>query len=399
MPPVNPETVQRLRSDVLDPLRQRFAGRDELIELLALVLVAGENLLIVGPPGTAKSELVAELARRLDGRYFEYLLTRFTEPSELFGPVDITRLREGEITTRTRGMLPEAEIAFLDEVFNAGSAILNTLLGILDNGVFRRAGETRRAPLISVLGATNSVPDDPELRALEDRFAVRIEVDLLGDRQIGTLLERGWAIERSRLSPRGDNDAHTSFSCDELRELHRAVAACDVTAVRPPLETAIRRARAGGVRLSDRRAVKLQRLAAASAVLCGRVTALPTDLWPLRYIWERSDDRPILEEIVDELTVASDDGAGDERTHPLLDSGRPPGELLERLCALEGEVEELAEQVVSERFDDLHTRLQDLDSQRRWCRPRSEGETEQLRELGERLESLATTLVRKEGGE
>ena len=173
MPPVNPETVQRLRSDVLDPLRQRFAGRDELIELLALVLVAGENLLIVGPPGTAKSELVAELARRLDGRYFEYLLTRFTEPSELFGPVDITRLREGEITTRTRGMLPEAEIAFLDEVFNAGSAILNTLLGILDNGVFRRAGETRRAPLISVLGATNSVPDDPELRALEDRFAVR----------------------------------------------------------------------------------------------------------------------------------------------------------------------------------------------------------------------------------
>jgi MoxR-like ATPase len=397
MPPSASEIVPRLRDAVLRPLRERFAGRDELIELMALVLVAGENLLIVGPPGTAKSELVAEFARRVHGRYFEYLLTRFTEPSELFGPVDIARLREGEVTTRTRGMLPEAEIAFLDEVFNAGSAILNTLLGILNDGVFRRAGETRQSPLISVLGATNSIPDDPELRALEDRFTVRVEVDLLEDRQIGKLLERGWAIESSRLSAQNDGAPATApVSCDEIRVLHRAVAACDVASIRSPLETAIRRIRAGGVFLSDRRAVKLQRLAAASAVLCGRTKALAADLWPLRYLWERSEDRSLLDEIVDELTSTD---AGDEETHPLLDSGRPPAELLERLCALEGEVEELAEPIISERFDDLHTRLQDLDSERRWCRPRSEGEADQLRELSQRLESLTTTLVRKEDAE
>src|SRR5580693_1870584 len=97
--------------------------RETLVEMVALAAVAGEHVLVIGPPGTAKSEAVRRIARALGGCYFEYLLGRFTEPSEIFGPVDLRRLKEGFVETETSGMLPEAEIAFLDEVFQGSTAI------------------------------------------------------------------------------------------------------------------------------------------------------------------------------------------------------------------------------------------------------------------------------------
>src|SRR5688572_10596196 len=95
-------TVQlgrRLTHEVLEPMKTSFVGKDEVVDLLGVSLVAGENLFLLGPPGTAKSALVQDLGRRLQGRTFDYLLTRFTEPSELFGPFDIRKLREGELVT------------------------------------------------------------------------------------------------------------------------------------------------------------------------------------------------------------------------------------------------------------------------------------------------------------
>ena len=138
------ELGTRLRERVLDPLKRLFVGKDEIVDLFGVALVAGENLFLLGPPGTAKSALVQELGRRLHGRTFEYLLTRFTEPGEVFGPFDIRRLREGELVTNTEGMLPEADLVFLDELLNANSAILNSLLTVLNERTFRRGRETRR---------------------------------------------------------------------------------------------------------------------------------------------------------------------------------------------------------------------------------------------------------------
>src|SRR5437868_5932378 len=117
--------LARLHQDVIAPLKQRFVGRDEVIDLIALALVAREHLFLHGPPGTAKSALIRHFAQAVQGTYFEYMLTRFSEPNEIFGPIDIARLREGVVATVTTGMLPEAELAFLDELFNANSAILN----------------------------------------------------------------------------------------------------------------------------------------------------------------------------------------------------------------------------------------------------------------------------------
>lgn len=132
------DAVGRLRREVIDVLKRRFIGRDEVIDLIALAVVAGEHLFLHGPPGTAKSALIRQFATAVHGQYFEYLLTRFSEPNEVFGPIDLVRLREGTVATVTTGMLPEAEFVFLDELFNANSAILNNLLSVLNERAYRR---------------------------------------------------------------------------------------------------------------------------------------------------------------------------------------------------------------------------------------------------------------------
>ena len=136
---------------------------------MILGAVAQEHLLVVGPPGTAKSAVVRRVAQSLGGQYFEYLLGRFTEPSELFGPVNLTKLREGTVETDIAGMLPEAEIAFLDEVFLGSTAILNTLLGVLNERQFKRGHTRIKCPLRICVGAANGLPGGAEAKqALEN---------------------------------------------------------------------------------------------------------------------------------------------------------------------------------------------------------------------------------------
>src|SRR6476646_2414003 len=172
-------TVGRLGREVVDEVKRRFVGRDEVADLIALAVVAGEHLFLFGPPGTAKSALIRAFATAVEGSYFEYLLTRFSEPNEVFGPIDLVKLREGTVATVTAGMLPEAEFAFLDELFNANSAILNNLLTVLNERVYRRGAETHRLPLLSTFAASNHLPEDDALQALFDRFLLRCKVDSL----------------------------------------------------------------------------------------------------------------------------------------------------------------------------------------------------------------------------
>ncbi|VTR95017.1 atpase : MoxR-like ATPase OS=Singulisphaera acidiphila (strain ATCC BAA-1392 / DSM 18658 / VKM B-2454 / MOB10) GN=Sinac_2120 PE=4 SV=1: AAA_5 [Gemmata massiliana] len=282
--PVPDAPADRLRHSATDRLKARFVGRDEVIDLIALAVVAGEHLFLFGPPGTAKSLLVREFAGAVHCRYFEYLLTRFSEPTELFGPVDLARLREGVVATVTTGMLPEAEFAFLDELFNANSAILNNLLTVLNERVYRRGAETHRLPLLSAFAASNHLPEDDALQALFDRFLLRCKVDALPRTQLPALLAAGWAIERNGKPTADRSDALTA---DDLHAMGQFVK--DVV-LEPILETyadAVEKVRDLGVTLSDRRAVKVLKLVAASAVMCGRATANVSDLWVLRYVWDR----------------------------------------------------------------------------------------------------------------
>jgi len=266
--------------------------RETLVELVALAAVAGEHLLVVGPPGTGKSEAVRRVAQVLGGRYFEYLLGRFTEPSEIFGPIDLRKLRDGVVETEITGMLPEAEIAFLDEVFLGSTAILNTLLGILNERHFRRGHTRMPVPLRVCVGATNDLPDDEALAAFADRFLVRVFVEPIPDPRLEDLLEGGWSLE---------TPAHPPVGLERLDVLAKGARAMDVSAVRGPLARAIRLLRRNGVDLSDRRAVKCQRLVAAAAALAGRPAPTTQDLWPIVFAAPTADAQRVAKDALRDL--------------------------------------------------------------------------------------------------
>src|SRR5947209_15214713 len=155
-----------------------FVAKQELIDLMLVAAVAQEPLLLVGPPGTAKSDLVLKFKDALgltDEDYFEYMLTRFTEPSEVIGPIDISLLREGRYVRREQGKLPTCRLAFLDEIFKSNSAILNILLTIINERKFYQDGVPQPVNLRLLFAATNEVPEQTELAALKDRFVLKIE--------------------------------------------------------------------------------------------------------------------------------------------------------------------------------------------------------------------------------
>ncbi|HEX5104439.1 MAG TPA: AAA family ATPase [Pirellulaceae bacterium] len=291
--------ARRLNAEVLASLKAAFVGKDEIIDLLGVCLAGGENLFLLGPPGTAKSALVQQLARRIDGRVFDYLLTRFTEPNELFGPFDIRKLRDGELVTNTEGMLPEAALVFLDELLNANSAILNSLLMVLNERVFRRGRETRRLPLLMVVGASNRLPEDDALAALFDRFLLRVRCDNVPADSLGDVLAAGWKLDQ------GLAEAVPTLAVDDIRQVQSLVAEVDLAPVRTTYIDLVHKLRQAGIPVSDRRAVKLQRLVAASAALCGRAAANTTDLWILRYIWDVDEQREVIAAIVNQAVEAS----------------------------------------------------------------------------------------------
>jgi MoxR-like ATPase len=175
--PVTPRDVLRT---IRDELQQVFLERSQLIDGALVALLAGQHVLVVGPPGTAKSMLADEVCRRIDGaRYFQWLLTRFTTPEELFGAVSLAALEHDDYRRITTHKLPEAHVAFLDEVFKASSSILNTILSVMNERRFHNGREVAPVPLLTLFAAANELPEDDELLALNDRFLLRFVVDYL----------------------------------------------------------------------------------------------------------------------------------------------------------------------------------------------------------------------------
>jgi MoxR-like ATPase len=297
------DSLSRRLSLIAKNLESRFLGKDEVIRLLLIAVIAGEHAVLIGPPGTAKSALIRTFSRLLSARYFEYLLTRFTEPNEIFGPVDIAAFREGRYQRRTEGMLPEAEIVFLDEVFKSNSAILNALLTLLNERRYTSGGQILKAPLLSVFGASNEVPTDETLGAIFDRFLLRIRSDNLDAYHFQGLLEKG--IENEILGLTGA-ELTPLASARELSELHKNFG--EQMRFREEFLSAYKglvfQIRAEGIILSDRRVVKLLKLFAASAFLDGRNEPDAGDFFVLQHIWNNEDQAAILESIISPILEA-----------------------------------------------------------------------------------------------
>jgi MoxR-like ATPase len=302
-----PEAASALR-DALSDATRGLVEREALAQMVALAGVAEEHVLVIGPPGTAKSEAVRRIAGAVNGRYFEYLLGRFTEPSEIFGPIDLRRLKEGVVETVTEGMLPEAEFAFLDEIFRASTAILNTLLGILNERVFRRGHSVIHCPLRVCVGASNALPEDESLSAFADRFLVRIFVDPVPDPRLEELLEGGWNLE-SRNGGRPERPARAVADVTDVEIVSAAARAADMAWVRPHLAHAIRLLRGAGIALSDRRVVKVQRLVAAAAAMAGRTRATDADLWPLILAVPTREQQSLARESLREILALSENAS------------------------------------------------------------------------------------------
>ncbi len=290
---------------VAEHFRQGIAGaidglvdRETLAELLILGAVAGENLLVIGPPGTGKSEAIRRIAHVMGGKYFEYLLGRFTEPSEIFGPVDLQKLQLGRLETDTSGMLPEADFVFLDEVFLGSTAILNSLLSILNERKFRRGHSLIDCPLKICVGASNQLPHEEHLAAFSDRFLIHHFVEGVADHQLESLLAGGWSLRQQPPS--------NTRLLEDLSLLRARVDEVDMSIVRPLLGEAMRSLRNAGLSLSDRRMVKSQNLVAAASLLDGRVVAGAKDLWPIIYALPDAENQEQARDILKDVLSHSE---------------------------------------------------------------------------------------------
>ena len=274
-PPRVLETVRRFYEELVAP----FVGREEEARAITLALLAREHVILIGEPGTAKSALARRAAQLLRARFFKYLLTRYTEPSELFGPLDIAALKEGKYVRITHGKLPEAEIVFLDEVFNANSAILNALLSIMQERVWYDGYTEIRVPLWTLIGASNRVPDEAELEAVYDRFLVRQYTRPLPENKWGELLDAAWAIESGKVP-----EPKPVMSMEELAEAHKLIFEVDLEPIKQKLLRLIAVFEERGIHLTDRRKGKALKLIAANALLEGRMVAQESDLLVLKYV-------------------------------------------------------------------------------------------------------------------
>ncbi|WDF48651.1 AAA family ATPase [Chryseobacterium sp. KACC 21268] len=300
------QNIEKL-NQVLTHVKDTFIGKNDVVDLLGICLLARENAFLYGPPGTAKSAIVRTLAKAVkDGKNFEYLLTRFTEPNEIFGPFDIRKLKEGELLTNTEGMMPEASMVFLDEIFNANSAILNSLLMALNEKIFKRGKETKNLPALMFVGASNVLPEDEALNALFDRFLIRINVDYVHPDLLQQVLLAGRKLE---------NNLETETPEILSQEIKELQSLCKTIELKPIYEVylnTIINLRNTGIAISDRRAVKLQNLIAASALICGRNEAILSDLWVLKHIWDTEEQIEILEGIINR-TIEKDENP---KSHP-----------------------------------------------------------------------------------
>ncbi|MBY0528450.1 MAG: AAA family ATPase [Gemmataceae bacterium] len=317
------ETLRKRLNRFSQSLGRFFVAKQPIIDLMVVAALAQEPLLLVGPPGTAKSDLVLKFKDALgvtDEDYFEYMLTRFTEPSEIIGPIDINQLREGRYVRREQGKLPTARLAFLDEIFKSNSAILNILLTIINEKKFYQDGMPQPVRLRVLFAATNEIPEQGELAALKDRFVLKVESQSVQEEHFTELIDAGlqsevyrslnqkpWREEHATLEDilkanryltyrfarkhrdgrnEEQNDRQVYFPADVFREFQRLV------------KTLVREDR---IFISDRKLVKLYKLFRVRAWLNSGGSVTRDDLRLLAFLGETHQEIQLLRDKVPQL--------------------------------------------------------------------------------------------------
>lgn len=282
------EKLVRLRTT----LGQGLIERDTPIRLALLAALAGEHLLLIGPPGTAKSELARRLRFAFAGAsYFERLLTKFSVPEELFGPLSIKALEQDRYHRQTKGYLPEASVAFLDEIFKANSAILNALLTLLNERLFDNGDERTPTKLITVVGASNELPAEREqLDALFDRFLFRCHVPLVSNEAFPGLL----GLTSGALPEPPEDQRLTTSEVEAIQEKAAGIPlGDDVVGILAALREFLQQQK---IDVSDRRWVKIAKMLKVSAYTNGRDEVSRWDCWLLQHCtWSRPQEKQTIQ--------------------------------------------------------------------------------------------------------
>ncbi|ARD84266.1 MoxR-like ATPase [Ferroplasma acidiphilum] len=282
--------------EVKNYLTDTFVGREDVINGVLAGLISGEPTLLVGPPGTAKTSIIDTMSKLINARYFYYLLTKFTEPEELLGPIDITALKNGEYRNITKGKLPDANIVFLDEIFKSSSAIRNTLLDIMLNRRLPNGGTMINLDLLGIYSASNEISDDEEDMALYDRYPIKIFHRYVERTILKDLLDKGISMESGKTmeKPLLDTGEVVMLQSEAVRRMD-TLRSTDNDVIDRYME-AIFQLEENDVILSDRRKIKLLKIAAAFSMLMDSKTITGNDVaMAMRYSADSEDYIPKIE--------------------------------------------------------------------------------------------------------
>ncbi|MDK2834667.1 MAG: MoxR-like ATPase [Methanolobus sp.] len=291
-------------TDLINICSDGLYEREEIVAVSLLSAISGQPVFLYGLPGTAKSLIARRLSKVFkDTSHFEYLMQNFSTPEDVFGPVSIQELKKDNYVRKTDGYLPAADFAFLDEIWKSSPAILNTLLTIINERIYRNNGKVEKVPLKALIAASNETPPPNQgLEALYDRFVMRIVVDPMHERENFERLLDGGPVPVDVQVPDRLQFSHTEWEQipDEIYKvsISREVFAI-INAIRVSIDEFNRNNPEIAVYVSDRRWQKIAFILKASAFLCDRTEVIPVDAFVLRHcLWTLEENREQIDEIV-----------------------------------------------------------------------------------------------------
>lgn len=293
--------------DIAKELNYMFFEREDVIKNAMRSIVIGQSMLLLGPPGTGKSNITQELCSRITGgTFFQWLLNRTSDPAEILGPYSLKAMEQDRFKRVTNGKLPEAHIVFLDEIFKCNEPTLNIMLPLINEKVFYNDGIAVPVPLISMFAASNELPEDESLDALYDRLIFRMWVDYISDQGNKQKMFEGYLAKRNGLS--GINGV-TTISLDEIQALQEK--AKEVTINQTVLKSFIKLLNTlsrKGITVSDRRQNECLKIMQGNAILSGRDNVVVDDLEALIYVlWKDKSDIDLIRDEINKIANPYDD--------------------------------------------------------------------------------------------
>ncbi len=298
-------SMKKRVTDLIVILSDGLYEREEIVAVSLLSALSGQSIFLYGLPGTAKSLIARRISKVFkDTTHFEYLMQRFSTPEDVFGPVSIRELKQDNYIRKTEGYLPTADFAFLDEIWKSSPAILNTLLTIINERIYRNGGKDEKVPLKALIAASNETPPPNQgLEALYDRFVMRIIVNPVEERENFEKLLEGDAASIDIEIPDG-----LQFSHDEFEQLSSEIVKVQISrevftiinSIRVSLDEFNKDNPKVAVYVSDRRWQKIALILKTSAFLCDRTEVIPVDTLILRHcLWTLEQNREQINEIIE----------------------------------------------------------------------------------------------------